>query len=79
MKEANTAIINGVVCRIAPGFLLICDCQTGERVVVHTKDNDLFCKGDRVWIQYRGSIGEGIPPQINVSCIAKQNRALKDG
>lgn len=51
--------------------LLVCDCCTREKVIVHTPKAGCFCPGDRVCIRYNGQRTCSIPPQITACHICR--------
>lgn len=60
-----------VVLEVERCSLLVCDCCTHRKVVVHTPCACCFCVGDCVCIRYNGSMTMSIPPQITAECICR--------
>lgn len=59
-----------VLCVRASG-LLVCDCCTGQEVLVHTDRACCFSCGDLVRIEYSGIMTMSLPPQITALCITR--------
>ena len=65
------ATLTGQVLDTRCGALLVCDCETSQKVQVNTDDACSYDVGDRLCIHYDGSMTRSIPPQINATCIHK--------
>lgn len=55
--------------QVCPCKLLVCDCSTGQDVLVHTADACCFSCGDCVCIYFNGVMTKSIPPQITAACM----------
>ena len=56
--------MRAVVKQVQACCLLVCDCMTGQEVLVHSPDACHFCVCDRVCIHYSGAMTLSLPPQI---------------
>lgn len=63
--------MRAVVKQVQTCYLLVCDCMTGQEVLVHSPDACHFCVCDRVCIHYSGAMTLSLPPQITATCITK--------
>ena len=61
------------VLEVNNGSLLVCDCNTSQRVLVFTTQACCFCVGDRICIEFNGVMTRSIPPQITAICICRVN------
>ena len=64
MESVDTACLIGSVLEHCPQGLLLCDCCTRQRVMVHTDQAGRFCPGDLVRVEYSGAMTRSLPPQI---------------
>ena len=72
MENDAVTMCARVLC-VQDGCLVVCDCCTGQRVVVHSEDACCFCPGECVCISYNGAMTMSIPPQISACCIKRQS------
>lgn len=73
--ENDLVTMRAKVLCVQNGCLVVCDCCTGQRVVVHSEDACCFRPGDCVCIWYSGAMTMSMPPQISANCIKKQGRS----
>ena len=72
MESVDTACLIGSVLERCPQGLLVCDCCTRQRVMVHTDQAGRFCPGDLVRVEYSGAMTRSLPPQITalgITCV----------
>ena len=65
----QTTMMAKVLCRECGCRLLVCDCSTCQKVLVHTTQACCFSVGDLVCIEYSGAMTMSIPPQISADRI----------
>lgn len=72
MENTNmTTCMCAVVLCMQNSSLLVCDCSTQQKVLVHTDQACCFSCGDRVRIEYSGMMTMSLPPQITALCISR--------
>ena len=72
MENTNmTTCMCAVVLCMQNSSLLVCDCSTQQKVLVHTDQACCFSVGDYVCIHYNGAMTMSIPPQISAQCISR--------
>ena len=68
---SNTTMTACVICAECANRLMVCDCATGQKVLVHTSQARCFCPGELVRIEYSGAMTMSIPPQISAQEIER--------
>lgn len=66
-----TTCMCAVVLYMQNSSLLVCDCSTQQKVLVHIDQACCFSCGDRVRIEYSGMMTMSLPPQITALCISR--------
>ena len=70
METAPSSVtMCAVVVRACRCALCVCDCESDQRVLVHTPDACCFRAGQRVCITYSGAMTRSDPPQITAESI----------
>ena len=64
METIDGAVMLACVLERRCGALLVCDCSTGQKVLVCSDQASAFRPGDRVCIEYSGAMTRSLPPQI---------------
>ena len=71
MEQTESTVLNAVILKVWDCQLLVCDCCTGQAVLVHTDQACCFSRGDRVQIEYSGVMTMSLPPQICATSISR--------
>ncbi|RHR08847.1 hypothetical protein DWX58_07915 [Pseudoflavonifractor sp. AF19-9AC] len=72
MENTNmTTSMCAVVLCVQSSSLMVCDCSTQQKVLVHTDQACCFSCDDRVRIVYSGMMSMSLPPQITALCISR--------
>ncbi len=66
----TTVLCAKVLC-VQCSSLLVCDCSSQQKVLVHTDQAHCFSCGDYVRIEYSGAMTMSIPPQISAIRISR--------
>ena len=66
----TTTMCATVLC-VQDRSLLVCDCCTRQRVVVHTDQACCFASGEHIRIEYSGAMTMSDPAQISATCISR--------
>lgn len=53
------------------GWLLCCNHDSNQSVIVHTDLASCFCTGDRLCIEYSGAMTMSLPPQMSATRITR--------
>lgn len=67
----RTSTLTAQVLDVRCGALLVCDCENSQQVQVNTDDACSYEAGDRLQIQYNGTMTNSLPPQITATCIRR--------
>ena len=70
MEPMETTVITAQVLEVRPCRLLVCDCCTGQRILVRTEQACCSSRGDCVRIEYSGVMTRSLPPQISAISIS---------
>jgi len=70
----ETTVFQAEVLEVRNCQLLVCDCRTGQTVLVHTQQACCFSRGDCVEIEYSGIMTMSLPPQISALGISRDCR-----
>lgn len=73
MKQAQPVTMIATVLGSSDNRLLVCDCATATKVIVHTDDAACYQSGQRLAIEYSGAMTMSLPPQIYATSIAYAN------
>lgn len=71
MESMETTVFQAEVLEVRNCQLLVCDCRTGQTVLVHTQQACCFSRGDRVEIKHSGAMTMSLPPQVSALCISR--------
>ena len=71
MESMETTVFQAEVLEVRNCQLLVCDCRTGQTVLVHTRRACCFSRGDCVEIEYSGAMTMSLPPQVSALCISR--------
>ena len=69
-NNMTTTMCAAVLC-VHDCSLLVCDCSTRQKVLVHTDQACCFSCGDYVRIEYSGMMTMSLPPQITALSISR--------
>ena len=64
MEAIDSIVLTACVLERRCRALLVCDCCTGQQILVCTDHASCFNPGDRVCIEYSGAMTRSLPPQI---------------
>ena len=70
LEQTESTVLNAVILKVWDCRLLVCDCCTGQAVLVHTDQACCFSRGDQVRILYSGAMTMSFPPQISAADIS---------
>ena len=70
----ETTVFQAEVLEVRNCQLLVCDCRTGQTVLVHTQRACCFSRGDCVEIEHSGAMTMSLPPQISALRISRDCR-----
>ena len=71
MESMETITFQAVVLEVRNCQLLVCDCRTGQTVLVHTQRACCFSRGDCVKIEHSGAMTMSLPSQVSALCISR--------